>query len=87
VEGSVYQALQESIMSHFQNVYVSPYLVVGATDSRHFIPIADNVYRFSPIEMNNEDLGIIHGINERIGVDNYLNSIRFYVDFIQKTTQ
>jgi len=86
VEGSVYRALQESIMSHFQDVYVSPYLVVGATDSRHFIPVADNVYRFSPMELDNEDLGIVHGINERIGVDNYLNSIRFYSDFIQKTT-
>lgn len=87
VDGSVYQALQESIMSHFQDVYIAPYLVVGATDSRHFIPVADNVYRFSPIEMSNEDLDIIHGINERIGVDSYLNSIRFYVNFIQKTTQ
>lgn len=87
VDGSVYQALQESIMSHFQEVYVAPYLVVGATDSRHFIPVADNVYRFSPIELDNENLGIIHGINERIGVESYLNSIRFYVDFIQKTTE
>lgn len=87
VQGSVYRSLQEAIMSHFQDVYVSPYLVVGATDSRHFIPMADNVYRFAAIEMDIEETGMIHGINERIGVDTYLDSIRFYVDFIRKTTE
>lgn len=86
VEGSVYRSLQESIMNHFREVYVSPYLVVGATDSRHFIPLADNVYRFSPVVMDIEDTEMIHGINERIRIDTYQNGIRFYSDFIQKTT-
>jgi len=86
VDGSVYRSLQESIMNHFREVYVSPYLVVGATDSRHFIPMADKVYRFSPVAMDIEDTDIIHGINERIRIDSYVSGIRFYSDFIQKTT-
>ena len=52
--------------------------MVGTTDSRHFVGIADNVFRFSPVRATNDDLPRFHGTNERISLENYAEMIRFY---------
>jgi carboxypeptidase PM20D1 len=62
---------------------VAPFLVLGATDSRHFAPLADNVFRFSPVHFVPEDLNRMHGTNERIRVAEYRRAVQFYVQFIR----
>ena len=57
---------------------VTPYLVVGGTDSRHYYRISDNVYRFGPFILGRETMRLAHGTNERISVDNLVNAVRFY---------
>lgn len=80
-----FQILHESIQSCYPEVIVSPYLVMAATDSRYFYRICDNVYRFSPMKMNEDDLKRPHGTNERISVGSYKQMIRFYVNLIEKS--
>ncbi|MAJ86663.1 MAG: M20/M25/M40 family metallo-hydrolase [Cellvibrionales bacterium TMED148] len=63
-------------------VLTAPYMLMGGTDGRHYESISDNVYRFNPIDINSQDLSRIHGINERVSIDNYLNMIRFYFQLI-----
>jgi carboxypeptidase PM20D1 len=41
-------------------------------------PIADQVYRFSPVRAREEDLSRFHGTNERISLANYAEMIAFY---------
>lgn len=82
-----YRNLQQAIMDRFQDLYVMPYLVTGATDSRYFTGITDQIYRFSPIEFSMADMGIIHGTGEKIAVDSYVGSIDFYVHLIQMSTE
>lgn len=82
-----YRDLQQAIMDRFQDLYVMPYLVSGATDSRYFTGITDQIYRFSPIEFSMADMGIIHGTGEKISVDSYVGSIDFYVHLIQMSTE
>lgn len=82
-----YRNLQQAIMDRFQDLYVMPYLVTGATDSRYFTGITDQIYRFSPVEFSMDDMGIVHGTGERISVDSYLGSIDFYVHLIQMSTE
>lgn len=82
-----YRNLQQAIMDRFQDLYVMPYLVTGATDSRYFTGITDQIYRFSPVEFSVDDMGIVHGTGERISVDSYLGAIDFYVHLIQKSTE
>ena len=60
-------------------------MVLGATDSRHFQDIADNTYRFVPMRLTNADLPRIHGTNERISIENYMKSIRFYAQLMRNT--
>ncbi len=64
-------------------VVTTPYLVLGETDSRHFEPISDNIYRFLPITIESDDLKRIHGTNERLRVEAYGTVIRFYHRLIE----
>ena len=58
--------------------------VIGATDSRYFEPIADDVYRFLFNVLGPEDLPRIHGTDERIAVVNHSNAIRFYHQLMKR---
>jgi carboxypeptidase PM20D1 len=82
-----YRMLQQAIMDQFQDLYVMPYLVGGATDSRYFTGITDQIYRFSPVEFSIDDMRIIHGTGEKVSVDSYLGTINFYVHLIQMSTE
>ena len=62
------------------NVLVSPYLVVGATDSRYFRPFSESVLNFSPMQ----DVKGFHGIDERLGKEDLNRMITFYKLFIQE---
>jgi carboxypeptidase PM20D1 len=57
--------------------------VLAGTDSRHYTDVAENVYRFQPILLNDEDLTRPHGLNERLSVANFERMIRFYVGLME----
>lgn len=80
-----YRALNRTIREIFPDVVVAPGLMVAATDSRHFAGVTDNIFRFSPVRANAEDLTRFHGTNERLGVENYGDMIRFYRRLVQNT--
>ncbi|GCD77883.1 peptidase M20 [Thermaurantimonas aggregans] len=82
-DDQVFRQLAGVVKTTFPKAIVSPYLVLGATDARHFTGISTHVYRFNPILLLAEDLPRIHGINERVGIDDYLAAIQFYAQFIQ----
>ena len=77
-QSASYQALARTVRSVFPGVIVAPGLYVAASDSQHFVPIADNIYRFSPVRARPEDLARLHGTNERISVANLGELVRFY---------
>ena len=53
-------------------------LLVGTTDSKRFLNLSQNVYRFSPTFMYPEDIRRFHGDNERISLENYGQAINYY---------
>jgi carboxypeptidase PM20D1 len=75
---SSWQQLQRTLRSLFPEVLVTPALYIAGSDSRHFVPIADQIYRFSPVRARAEDLLRLHGTNERIAVANLAELVRFY---------
>lgn len=77
-----FQVIQKSIQEVFSDVVVTPSLVVGATDSRHYSEVSDNIYRFLPVKLQKSDLTRIHGKNERVSIENYHQAIRFYRQLI-----
>lgn len=87
INSSGFETLQQSIMDVMRDVYVAPYLVLGATDSRHYSSISDQVYRFAPMMISSEDLSRLHGTAERVSVDSYVNTVQFYSHYIQMSTE
>lgn len=73
-----FKLLQQTSAEVFPDAIVTPFLMLGSTDSKHFQDITENTYRFFPVRMNSDLLGTIHGINERIGVKDYMETISFY---------
>lgn len=82
-----FRVIQKSILEVFPNAIVAPALVIGATDSRHYTSVSDNIYRFLPIQLSNEDLSRFHGKDERVSVENYKNAIRFYRQLILNSSK
>lgn len=61
-----------------KNVIVTPYLVTAGTDARHYAGLSDNVYRFTPMLMEEDVMTRVHGTNERLGVDSFVTYVRFF---------
>jgi carboxypeptidase PM20D1 len=82
-DGEGFEAVSRSVREVFPGVLVAPGLVFAGTDTRHYLGIAENGYRFIPWRLRPGDLGRIHGTNERIGVANYADIIRYYGQLIR----
>jgi carboxypeptidase PM20D1 len=73
-----FRILERAIRSVAPDTTVAPYLVVVATDARHYSGLSRNVFRFLPLRLTSRDLDRIHGRNERIGIRDYETTIRTY---------
>jgi len=82
-DSKVYLTLQKTIEQTFPRAVVAPSITLSTTDSRHFYQVSENILRFSPLFLRKEDLSRIHGINERISIENYLKVIEFYHSLLQ----
>ncbi|MCP5208557.1 MAG: M20 family peptidase [Hahellaceae bacterium] len=82
-----YQQLANVIRQHFPGAIVAPANVVGATDSRHYQGIADNIYRFMPVVLSKDDISRFHGHNERIAINDYQRLISFYYQLLQRSAE
>ncbi|GAB2478566.1 M20 family peptidase [Algoriphagus taiwanensis] len=82
-DSEAYEVVQKTIRGLHPEVLVVPGLLGGATDSRYFQEISEQVYRFYPIRINNESMTRFHGIDEKISKDNYLEIIQFSYHLIK----
>ena len=83
VDSDGFHAIEKTIGEVFPGVLVAPRLMIGASDSRHYAEITDNTYRLIPTVLTAEDVTRIHGIDERIGVENYADVVRFFTRLMQ----
>jgi carboxypeptidase PM20D1 len=82
-----FKLIEKTIRRLDEKILVAPYLVLGATDSRHFYKLSDNVYRFMMVRLNPHTLKGFHGINEKIAVKDYLQAIQFYYAMLEQAAE
>jgi carboxypeptidase PM20D1 len=82
-ESESYALLSRTIRQIYPDAVVAPYLALGGTDSRYLRPIARDVYGFMPGRLRPEDFKRIHGKNERVAVDDFLDGVRFYAQLMR----
>ena len=78
IDDEAYQQIEKSILQVYPDALVAPGLVLAATDSRHYQDLTTRIYRFMPLRLSKRDLSRIHGVNERILIQDYHAAIRFY---------
>lgn len=73
-----YRLVAETVEEVFPGATVAPWIVMGATDSRHYLPVAESVYRFSPFRFTPEDMSRMHGTGERMRLTDADGAVAFY---------
>jgi len=80
-----FAALERSIREVFPDALVAPSLLIALTDSRHYAPLARDVYRFAPLRFGPADLDRVHGTDERISLENYAELVGFYARLLRNS--
>jgi carboxypeptidase PM20D1 len=85
--GEAFREVEELLNENFPDVCVAPFLLTAGTDARRLTDVADNIFRFAPIDLNREQFKTIHAANEHIGIKNIGECVVFYKDFIKKISK
>lgn len=83
-DSAYFLRLSRLIKENFPGVMVSPYLVLGGTDARHYAPVTNNALRFMPVLLNKTELQSMHAVNERLSIENCATLVGFYIAYIQE---
>jgi carboxypeptidase PM20D1 len=83
-DDAAYALLESTLSEVFPGTVAVPYVMLAATDSRHFHRIWPRVYRFTPFRMSDAQRGSIHGVDERIGVGDLHDGITWYRRLIEQ---
>jgi carboxypeptidase PM20D1 len=84
VDGTTFRVLQQTLHEVAgDSAAVAPFLVPGATDSRYYADATDHVYRIVPYTLSPDDRNRIHGVNERIAIEDYRTVVQFYMQVIR----
>lgn len=78
-----YNIVEKTVHSVFPDVIISPFLLTAGTDARRFTDVADNIFRFAPIDLNKSQFTTFHGLNENIGIKNIGECVVFYKEIIK----
>lgn len=77
-EGTAWDALTTAIQVHFPHTTIAPYLLTGGSDARRMEPLCPYIYRFSPFLQPPEELSRVHGVDERLSIENLLRGTAFF---------
>lgn len=78
ITSDAYALVRDTVRQVLPGMMVAPYLMVGATDSRQYAGIAENIFQFSPFRSIAEDLGTMHATNERMKKECLAEGVAFY---------
>jgi len=84
IKSAAFDLLADTIGEVYGGVLVAPWILMGATDSRYFTSIADNVYRFSPFSATPADMTRIHGTGERFSIADADRAVEFFQRLIRR---
>jgi carboxypeptidase PM20D1 len=79
-----YALITATVEEVFPGTVTVPYVMLAATDSRHLHRVWPRVYRFTPFRMTDAQRASIHGVDERIGVDDFLEGVAWYRRLVER---
>ncbi|MGZ8803973.1 MAG: M20/M25/M40 family metallo-hydrolase [Microbacterium sp.] len=82
-DNAQFALIVDAVKASYPGAATVPYVMMAATDSRHFHRFAPAVYRFAPLEMSNAQRASIHGVDERVEVTSLEKGERFHCALLQ----
>ncbi len=79
-----YAYLCDCIRAHFPDCGVSPYVIMGGTDCRHFHVLTENAIRFSPVRMTTAQSASCHAVDENVSVAALAEGVEFFKKFLRE---
>ncbi len=79
-----WEKVSSAVANTWPGCVVAPYLMVQCSDSRHYGPISDKVYRFSAMDLTAQERSTIHGNNEKIRVETAAKAVEFYIRLMKQ---
>jgi carboxypeptidase PM20D1 len=74
-----FKKVEQIVRSLSDSLIAAPFLMIAATDSRHFGEVSDGIIKFSPMY---DPIGF-HGIDERVGIESFRTSLWFFEQLIR----
>lgn len=82
-DGPGYKLVDETVHKIFEGTVTTPFMMIGGTDSRLMEPISKNIIKFSPMI---DPIGF-HGIDERVSIQSYADTIWFFELILRKSIE
>jgi len=82
-DGEPYALVSAAIRSVYPDATVTPYVMIQASDARHFAEVCDSVYRFMPFDLTAAELATLHAADERLSVAALGRGIGFYRHLVE----
>ncbi|MEW2461605.1 M20/M25/M40 family metallo-hydrolase [Microbacterium sp. NPDC047426] len=83
-ENAQFALLAAALEVSHPGVPAVPYVMMAATDSRHFHRFAPAVYRFAPLDMSNAQRASIHGVDESVEIAALERGERFHRSLLER---
>ena len=74
----------DAVKESYPDAATVPYVMMAATDSRHFHRFSPAVYRFAPLRMSNAQRASIHGVDERVEITSLERGEVFHRALLQR---
>jgi acetylornithine deacetylase/succinyl-diaminopimelate desuccinylase-like protein len=82
VDSELFGAIADGVHSLRPEALVVPYLTSGGTDCKHFRPKGIICYGQIPFELDDNEAEGIHGVNERVSVENLERGLRVLLQIV-----
>jgi carboxypeptidase PM20D1 len=79
-----YALVASLVQQTFPEALVAPILSTGAADARYYTAVSPHVLRFSCERVTPADLERVHGINERLSLEDSARMVGFYALFMKE---
>ena len=83
-DNDAYATLRDAISAVYPEATVAPYVMVQASDARHFCAISDSVYRFMPFDVSREQLASLHAADEHLTTAALGRGIAVYRELLRR---
>jgi len=85
-DSRAYKMIETLALSQEADGVMVPFLVMGGTDAINYVPICDNIYRFSPFCITMDLMNAVHSTNERLPVSSVPTAVAFFKRYIRGLT-